>query len=60
MTFGEGMDPQSRDIIRNGSSIGFLMWHPHRSPRIILHTAGEHLTIQEMKQCLDEYDRRRP
>ena len=49
------MDPRGLEIRRQDKPIGDLLWHPDRSPRIILHEAGEYLSITELKFCLDKY-----
>lgn len=52
LEFIQSMDPASLTISRDGENIGFLQWHSNRSPRIILHNKGEHLSLNNLRRCL--------
>lgn len=54
-----GMDPRSLEIKRGRQHVGFINWHPERSPRIVLTQAASYLTVEEIRDVLDEYETHR-
>lgn len=52
MKFLQTMDNCSRDIIQDGKHIGYLQWHPDRSPHVTLTKSFTHLSIAEMQECI--------
>lgn len=53
------MDPCSTWIYRDGVHVGFLQWHGDRDPRIVLSEKSTVISIPEVKQCLEELERRK-
>lgn len=60
MQFRQTMDSHSREIIKEGKFIGFLQWHSDRPPHVVLHHDFTSLSLTEMQECIDEYERIRP
>lgn len=56
ITFNRSIDPHSLDIVRDSEDIGFLQWHPDRDPRIVLHKAGEQLSVWELQACMLKFE----
>lgn len=61
ITFGNSMDPSSLDIIRKTSNgdvlIGYIQWHQGSSPRIVLCSAFEELSLSEAETAISELKR---
>lgn len=58
VTIHRTMDDHSRDIRREGCSIGFLQFHEDSGlpPHVELHAAGQWLTIGDMQKLLREFE----
>jgi hypothetical protein len=52
ITFNHTADPHSMEIGRDGLHVGFVQWHPGRSPRVVLDSSFSELDANEMWDCL--------
>jgi hypothetical protein len=52
IAFNHTADPHSMEIRRDGEHVGFVQWHPGRSPRVVLDSSFSELSASEMWDCL--------